>query len=98
MFRIFVIEGQTAGGKAFRPSDWAERLAGVLAVYRPGYSAGRSMPPAGFSPYAQPVVIDGVKCVVVDEHIKALEPMAWEFVCSFARDNGLPMKEQAPEA
>lgn len=99
MFRIFVIEGKTKAGKTFRPSDWAERLAGVLSPYRPGYSSSRpSLPPAGFSPYAQPVVIEGVKCVVVDQRIQGLEPMAWEFVCNFARDNDLPMTEKPADS
>jgi hypothetical protein len=49
----------------------------------------------GFSPYAQPVVREGVKCVIVDSAICALEPMAWEFVCGFARDNQLVMEPYA---
>lgn len=89
----FIIRGQTVSGKPFRPSDWAERLAGVLSPYRPGYRASGPQSPAhGFSPYAQPVVIDGVKCVIVDSKMHRLEPMAWEFVCGFARDNQLVME------
>lgn len=91
----FLIQGKTHAGKTFRPSDWAERLAGVLAPFRPGYSRdGATNPyaqPTGFSPYAQPVVVEGVKAVVVDSRLAELEPMAWEFVVSFARDNDLPM-------
>lgn len=89
----YIILGKTHGGKVFRPSDWAERLCGVMAEYRPGYQPGalRRMI-QGFSPYAQPVVRDGLKCVVIDRRIEALEPMAWQFVCGFARDNDLPMK------
>ena len=30
------IQGVNAEGKVFRPSDWAERLAGVLSSFRPG--------------------------------------------------------------
>lgn len=29
----FVIQGITLDGKAFRPSDWAERLCGVMAAF-----------------------------------------------------------------
>ena len=32
---IFIL-GLTRQGKAFRPSDWAERLAGVMSQFRPG--------------------------------------------------------------
>jgi hypothetical protein len=36
-----------------------------------------------------PNVIHGVKCVVVNEALRELEPMAWDFVMNFARDNRL---------
>jgi len=91
----FLIQGRTHAGKTFRPSDWAERLAGVLSPYRPGYSRETGTnpyaQPSGFSPYAQPVVVAGLKCVAIDARLAELEPMAWDFVVSFARDNDLPM-------
>ena len=37
--------------------------------------------------------IDGVKCVVVNEALKDIEPMAWDFVTNFARDNRLQYTE-----
>ena len=40
-----------------------------------------------------PRVIEGVKNVIVDERLRALEPMAWDFVMNFARDNGLQVFE-----
>jgi hypothetical protein len=89
----FIIRGKTLSGRPFRPSDWAERLAGVLAPYRPGYRASAAPTMVhGFSPYAQPTVSEGLKCVVVDSRIRQLEPMAWDFVCGFARDNQLVME------
>jgi hypothetical protein len=30
-----------------------------------------------------------VKCVIVSEELKGVEPMAWDFVMNFARDNNL---------
>jgi hypothetical protein len=36
-----------------------------------------------------PRTIDGVKCVIVNEALRAIEPMAWDFVMHFARDNNL---------
>ena len=30
------IQGVTSDGRPFRPSDWAERLAGVMSQFRPG--------------------------------------------------------------
>ena len=40
----FFIQGITRDGKTFRPSDWAERLAGVMSSFRPGggTAAGRA--------------------------------------------------------
>jgi len=84
--RYFIIFGQTQSDAAFRPSDWSERLAGVLAPYRPAGTLGGHL---SYSPYAVPTVIDGIRCVVVDERLRALEPLAWKFVQDFAHDNNL---------
>jgi hypothetical protein len=40
-----------------------------------------------------PRVVGEVKCVIVSEELKAIEPMAWDFVTNFARDNELQMGE-----
>ncbi len=83
----FVILGTTAAGRQFRPSDWADRLCGVMAHYRPG---GRV--PQGhlsYSPYVMPGLHQGVRCVFVDGRLNQLEPMAYNFLVGFARDNEL---------
>jgi hypothetical protein len=36
-----------------------------------------------------PRVIDGKKCVIVSESLRDIEPMAFDFVMHFARDNEL---------
>jgi Protein of unknown function (DUF3579) len=92
----FLIVGLTANGKGFRPSDWAERLCGVMAPYRPG-GAGRQSH-LSYSPYVVPRSEGDVKCVLVDGRINRLEPMAYDFLVGFARDNDLQLKEleQAP--
>jgi hypothetical protein len=36
-----------------------------------------------------PTTLGEVKCVVVNEALRKLEPMAWDFVMNFARDNDL---------
>jgi len=81
-----IIHGVTLTDQRFRPSDWAERLAGVLSQFRPEGSVGG---PLTYSPYVVPRFIDGVRCVVVDSRLRDLEPLAWKFVCNFARDNNL---------
>ncbi len=95
--RQFAIRGVTADGRTFRPSDWAERLAGAMSCFRPGGVQGRIGAHIGYSPYCVPRIVDGVKCVIVSDALKAVEPMAWEFVMNFARDNGLGVAELPPE-
>ena len=91
--REFFIQGVTLDGRTFRPSDWAERLAGAMSSFRPEGAAGGIGAFIGYSPLCVPRVINGVKCVIVSEALKAVEPMAWDFVMSFARDNQLQMTE-----
>jgi hypothetical protein len=89
-----VIHGITADGHRFRPSDWAERLAGVMSQFRPAGSRGGHLT---YSPYAVPVVMDSVRCVVIDERLRELAPLAWKFVCDFATDNNLKTTKQEVE-
>lgn len=91
--RQFVIQGITTAGRTFRPSDWSERLAGAMSSFRPGGGAGGIGAHIGYSPYCLPQVVDGVKCVWVNEALKDIEPMAWDFVMNFARDNDLQTAE-----
>jgi hypothetical protein len=37
--------------------------------------------------------MNGVKCIVVHRDLQAHEPMAWDFVLNFARDNHLQVVE-----
>ena len=98
--RQFTIQGLTLEGRTFRPSDWAERLAGAMSCFRPGMGGqGGSVGIAayiGYSPYCVPQVLDGVKCVIVSEALQGIEPMAWDFVMNFARDNQLRVLEITP--
>lgn len=93
--REFFIQGLTSKGKTFRPSDWAERLAGVMARFRPDASSG---PHAHlqYSPWVRPTLLAGVKSVVVSEALRDLEPLAYHFVLDFARDNDLQIIDACP--
>ncbi|MET0184916.1 DUF3579 domain-containing protein [Schauerella aestuarii] len=84
--RQFVIHGVTLDGARFRPSDWAERLAGVMSQFKP---PGMAKSHLTYSPYVLPLVIDGVRGIVVDERLRDLEPLAYKFVVDFATDNNL---------
>jgi hypothetical protein len=83
---LFIV-GVTSHGKKFRPSDWAERLAGVMSSFRPGGAKPGSH--LSYSPWCVPNSFSGFKCVVVNRKLKEVEPMAWDFVMNFAKDNDL---------
>jgi hypothetical protein len=85
------IQGITHDGRTFRPSDWAERLAGVMCSFRPGGPQPGSH--LSYSPWCVPTVINGIKCVVVRAELRDAEVMAWDFVMNFARDNNLQVAE-----
>src|SRR5512140_4029013 len=82
----FVIQGLTLDGKPFRPSDWAERLCGVMAAFGGDHRMQ-------YSPYVHPVTAAGVRCVVVDIRLEGIEPMAYRFLLSFAKDNELKTRD-----
>jgi Protein of unknown function (DUF3579) len=85
------IQGITLDGKTFRPSDWADRLCGVMSPFRPGGPQPGSH--LTYSPWCIPTLINGVRCVVVNAELREVEPMAWDFAINFAKDNNLQMAE-----
>ena len=89
----FVITGITLDGEPFRPSDWAERLCGAMSSFRPDAMRSGIGAFIGYSPYCVPRTINGVRCVIVSEQLREVEPMAWDFVMNFARDNDLQHSE-----
>lgn len=84
--KVYIL-GVTHQGRTFRPSDWAERLAGVMSQFRPG--GNRPGSHIAYSPWCTPSSVNGVKCVIVDEKLKRHEIMAWDFCMNFAHDNEL---------
>jgi hypothetical protein len=91
--REFIIQGITKDGRTFRPSDWAERLASAMSCFRPAGASGGIGAFIGYSPYCVPTVVGNLKCVRVNEALRDIEPMAWDFVMNFARDNSLQLVE-----
>jgi len=85
----FLIVGVTSDGRPFRPSDWADRLAGVMSGFQPPGSGPRTR--LQYSPYAVPGVHAAHRCVRVDPAIAQVEPMALAFLLNFARDNDLQL-------
>ena len=90
-----LIFGVTRAGKAFRPSDWAERLAGVMSQFRPGGPQPGSH--LGYSPWCVPTAFGDVKCVIVKRDLRDYNVMAWDFCMNFVKDNDLQV-ELAPPA
>ncbi|GHT93911.1 hypothetical protein AGMMS49545_14260 [Betaproteobacteria bacterium] len=78
----FIILGLTNQGKKFRPSDWSDRLSGILSAFR----ATKKMQ---YSPYVSPGDYNGEKAVYVDGALRDLEPTAYAFLLDFARNNDL---------
>ena len=60
---------------------------------RPGGMAAGRDAFIGYSPYVRPMLVGGVKCVLVDERLRDIERMAFDFVMNFAKDNDLPVVE-----
>lgn len=88
------ILGLTHGGKTFRPSDWAERLAGVMSQFRPGGPQPGSH--LAYSPWCIPTTLGGIKCVIVHRDLQDYDVMAWDFCLNFAKDNELQLRFEAP--
>lgn len=77
-----VIEGVTAAGKTFRPSDWAERMSGSMASFK-----NRRI---HYSPLLQPSVNnEGYKCVLLDPKLKETSPEIYQAIMDFAKTNDL---------
>jgi hypothetical protein len=91
---LFIL-GLTHEGKTFRPSDWAERLAGVMSQFRPGGPQPGSH--LGYSPWCVPTSIGPVKCVIIHSDLRDYDVMAWDFCINFAKDNALQVSHNRPE-
>jgi Protein of unknown function (DUF3579) len=77
-----VIKGLTRDGQQFRPSDWSDRLCGVMSAF----GADEQL---RYSPLVQPALRDGLRCVIVRKELAALEPRLFKFFLSFAVENEL---------
>ena len=80
--KTIVIEGVTAQGKTFRPSDWAERMSGTMASFKNSR--------IHYSPLLQPSVNhEGYKCVLLDPKLKESSPQVYQAILDFAKANNL---------
>jgi hypothetical protein len=88
--REIIILGVMLNGRAFRPSDWAERLAGIMSTFG-GDEQLR------YNPYVRPVTMDGVRCVYVSPELAKSDPRAYQFLMDFAKDNDLQVLDPSLE-
>ncbi|MGF6978381.1 hypothetical protein QFZ94_006896 [Paraburkholderia sp. JPY465] len=81
-----LIRGVTSQCKLFRPGDWAERLAGVVALFVGERCAGN---PIASTRLAMPVVEQDIKCLRISNELRRICPDGFDFVMRFASDNDL---------
>lgn len=81
-YNTLIIEGVREDGSKFRPSDWAERLSTTLAQFgadhRLLYAKG-----------VQPIMRNGIKCLVIDTELEANNPPAYRHIIDFSTANHL---------
>jgi hypothetical protein len=83
-----IIESTTRDGKAFRPSDWIDRICSSFATF----GENRKL---RYSPYLKPEVINGTRCLVVDLKLKDVSPERFEELMQFADENQLNILDEA---
>ena len=77
-----VIWGITHAGRPFRPSDWTDRIAGLTSAF----AEDRKVV---YSPLVLPVMVGGVRAVIVGHELEVIEVRLFRFLISFAQDNEL---------
>src|SRR3569832_1382699 len=81
-----IIQGITTNNKKFRPSDWIERIATLWAQF----GQDRRL---RYSPALYPCVSEGVNSLVVAKGLQHQDPIMFDFVMQFARQNDLRVIE-----
>ena len=83
-----IIEGITHDGKPFRPSDWVDRMCSTFATF----GENRKL---RYSPYLRPEMVNGVRCLAVDMHLKTINPEGFEQLMHFVDENQLSVLDEA---
>ena len=76
-----IIEGITTNGTKFRPSDWVDRLCGMLADFD-----NQKM---SYSPHLRPLIYKNMNCVAIKKSLQDKSPNVFKFLLQFASDNNL---------
>lgn len=81
-WRELVILGKTEGGGRFRPSDWCDRLYGVLRALDEEDAEA-------CADFVHLVNYEGNKAVMVDRQLEEANEQLFKFFSRFAADNNL---------
>ena len=82
---IWLIQGVNEAGQRFRPSDWAERISSLMATFEGGRLQYSSM--------IYPLIINGIKCVHLDDRLQSNAPAIHQQVMEFVTNNQLNVVE-----
>ncbi|WP_024851330.1 DUF3579 domain-containing protein [Hydrogenovibrio kuenenii] len=82
----YIIEGYTEDGRKFRPSDWIDRIASMMASYGTSHRLV-------FSDLLHPELYQGQKCLIIDTQLEEVNPGMFEYVMDFAKNNNLKMTQ-----
>lgn len=82
----FVIQGITAAGQKFRPSDWIDRIASLDAEYG---MQQRLI----YSDDLHPEVFEGERSLIISSSLQETNPSLFDYVMSFRQMNDLRMME-----
>jgi len=77
-----VIESVREDGKRFRPSDWIERISANMGTFGADHRLH-------YDESVKPGVVNGEKCLIVDQSLEAADPEAFGYIMGFAKSNGL---------
>lgn len=85
--KILIIQGITEDGRKFRPSDWAERMSGMLSTFGDDHRIH-------YSPQLRPVNNNGVKSIAIDTSLIETQPGIYNQIMDFAKRNSLNIIDQ----
>lgn len=86
----YIIEGYTEEGRKFRPSDWIDRIASMMASYGTSHRLV-------FSELLHPELYQGQKCLIIDTRLEEVNPSMFEYVMDFVKTNKLKMTQVCEE-
>ncbi|MDX1810445.1 MAG: DUF3579 domain-containing protein [Gammaproteobacteria bacterium] len=77
-----IIQGVTKDGRKFRPSDWAERMSGMMSTFGDDHRIH-------YSSRLRPITHEGNKCIALDTSIRESHPAIYRQIMDFADRNQL---------